>query len=251
MSGLFGNRVDIGQVLAVETPDPTDTHIPIGHGVFVALFKSALKDLGMAHRTMDHVLARQGAQYFGLAEIVTDGDYRIVVGIRNSHDKSIAAGAVLGSNVIVCSNLCFSGEVRMDRKHTVHFLDDLPELMHGALSKIEAMKDIQARRLDKYKRVIIGDIHVSHFLIMAVEAGIIPNSYIPFVLREWRKPSYDEHLVGGNTVWRLMQAFTQVQKVKSPAAGIFELPAKQIKLHEMLDDASQLDLTVDINAIGS
>jgi len=45
-------------------------------------------------------------------------DFALVVGLRNSHDKSFPAGLVIGASVLVCDNLSFSGEVRLARKHT-------------------------------------------------------------------------------------------------------------------------------------
>jgi hypothetical protein len=52
-----------------------------------------------------------------------------VVGIRNSHDKAFAAGIIAGAQVLVCDNLCFSGEILLARKHTGHIHYDLPVMV--------------------------------------------------------------------------------------------------------------------------
>ena len=55
-----------------------------------------------------HALWSDGLRYFGLLE-VTNGaahdDYGLVIGLRNSHDKSFPASIALGSGVFVCDNL--------------------------------------------------------------------------------------------------------------------------------------------------
>ena len=40
------------------------------------------------------------------------------IGIRNSHDRTIAVGLSAGISVHVCSNLCFGGSTVLKRRHT-------------------------------------------------------------------------------------------------------------------------------------
>ena len=68
-----------------------------------------------------HGLWGDGARYFGLLEVhngSTDRDYGLVVGLRNSHDKSFPAAIALGAAVFCCDNLSFSSEVTLARRHT-------------------------------------------------------------------------------------------------------------------------------------
>ncbi|MGB0328973.1 MAG: DUF932 domain-containing protein, partial [Akkermansiaceae bacterium] len=69
-----------------------------------------------------HALSHDGARYFGLLELRLPGhqhcDYRWVVGLRNSHDKTFPAAMVAGTQVFVCDNLAFTGQVKLSRKHT-------------------------------------------------------------------------------------------------------------------------------------
>src|SRR5262249_51585397 len=76
-----------------------------------------------------HGLWRDGQRYFGLMEVRNGSnadDFGLVVGLRNSHDKSFPAALALGSRVFVCDNLAFSGEVKLSRKHTTYIWRDLP-----------------------------------------------------------------------------------------------------------------------------
>jgi hypothetical protein len=63
-----------------------------------------------------HGLTKDGNRYFGLIQVANGhnaDDFGLVIGLRNSHDKMIPAGLVLGASVFVCDNLSFSGEVRL------------------------------------------------------------------------------------------------------------------------------------------
>ena len=60
-------------------------------------------------------------------------DYGLVIGLRNSHDKSFPASIALGSGVFVCDNLAFSAEVTIARRHTRFIERDLPRVVHTAV----------------------------------------------------------------------------------------------------------------------
>ncbi len=47
---------------------------------------------------------------------------RIRKPVRNSHDKTFPAGIVAGTQVPVCDNLSFAGEISLARKHTSNIL---------------------------------------------------------------------------------------------------------------------------------
>ena len=72
----------------------------------------------------EHALARGGLRYFGgfalKGKDVTGDDRRIVLGLRNAHDKSFAASIAAGNQMMVCENLCFSSDVKLARRHTTH-----------------------------------------------------------------------------------------------------------------------------------
>jgi hypothetical protein len=63
---------------------------------------------GMTVVNQAHALWNNGLRYFGLLE-VTNGaasiDYGLVIGLRNSHDKTFPAAIALGSSVFICDNL--------------------------------------------------------------------------------------------------------------------------------------------------
>ncbi len=154
MKGLMlhcgGTAVDRGQLEVIPTPTATATWQPIPHGRLVTSVQDTLARSGLATVEEAHGVTADGNRYFGLLRIAAEGsnsgDFDLVVGIRNSHDKSFPAGLVVGASVFVCDNLSFSGEIKIARKHTVRIMDDLPNLIEGAVGRIGTLRKTQEQR---------------------------------------------------------------------------------------------------------
>jgi hypothetical protein len=178
-----------------------------------------------------HGLWRGGLRYFGLME-VRDGtnadDFGLVVGLRNSHDKSFPAALALGSRVFVCDNLAFSGEVKLSRKHTKHIWRDLPGLVERAVGRLADLRDLQTRRIDAYKASPLTDERIVHDLVVrAVYAQALPATQVVDVVNEWRRPRPEFQ---PRTAWSLFNAFTEVLK-----GSLTLLPTRTQALHGLLD----------------
>lgn len=103
-----GRHVAREIVAAAPTPPASMTWTPVPHHQLLEQVETTLVASGMCVRNQAHALWNDGLRYFGLLE-VTNGeyhrDYGLVVGLRNSHDKSFPAAIALGSTVFVCDNL--------------------------------------------------------------------------------------------------------------------------------------------------
>jgi hypothetical protein len=227
-----------GQVLAVGTPDRTRTWTPIPHGTLLESVQGALERHGLAVVNEAHGLTDDGLRYFGLLEVVNGtepGDFGLVVGLRNSHDKRFPAGLVVGASVFVCDNLSFSGEVKLARKHTVHILRDLPQLVERAVGRLADLRGKQAARFLAYKGALLADSQAHDLLVRAIDARVLPVTKLPEALSEWRQPRHPEFRAGGKTAWRLFNALTEVLK-----GNLNELPRRAQALHGLLDLACGL-----------
>lgn len=229
-----GYEATLAEVAKVSTPMATETHFPVPHIALYDETKSALDSAGFEIVNEQHALAARGDRYFGLVQVVRKGaengvDYARILGLRNSHDKSFPAGAVLGSEVFVCDNLSFFGEIKMARRHTVWIMRDLSKLIFGMIAKVTEKWFELDMRYKLYKTEKIDREQVDHVLISAMEHGVVPVTKLPAVLREWKHPSFDHGEDG--TVWRLFNAFTQVMK----GGSLFELPQRTEKIHSLCD----------------
>jgi hypothetical protein len=221
-------------VYQVKTPSRTDSWCPIPHHDFITQVEKALGAVNMRVVEQAHALTKEGNRYFGLLQVAncqsTGEDYSYIVGLRNSHDKSYPAGLVVGSQVFVCDNLSFSGEIQIARKHTSRIMDDLPKLTVNAVGMLAQKWTVMGDRIARYKVSEINDAQAHDFIIRAVDGGATTLNQVPAILKEWRTPSHPEFATG-KTAWRLFNSFTEAAKDGSLAL----LPRRTISLHGLMD----------------
>ena len=220
------------QIATIPTPPRTPTWSPIAHHRLLDGVQSALSRAGLHVVTEAHGLTRDGNRYFGLLQVANghnSDDFGLVVGLRNSHDKSFPAGLAVGASVFVCDNLSFSGEIKLSRKHTVHVERDLPSLIERAVGRLGDLRRTQEARFTTYKTRELSDGAAHDLVIQALDGRIIPVRKIPEVLREWREPRHAEFREG-RTAWRLFNSFTESLK-----GNLDALPRRTQALHGLLD----------------
>ena len=248
--GILGagsnNTVSESDVFLTTTPEATGTHHPIPHGTLVNTVKDVVRGAQWNIMDTDYALFHENNEMFAVWRIQngkSHPDYDLTIGLRNSHNKLFAAGMAVGSYVMVCSNLDFSGEVTFGRKHTKNIMRDLRGLVEVSFSKVQAMRTLQDRRIEVYKTCTPSDTEVHDFLVRSVDQNIMANSYIPKVLKEYRTPRHEEFFNDRRvrTGWTLLNAYTEVFK----GVHALTLPNRTIKLHRMLDvlcDGAELTL---------
>ena len=248
--GILGaGRSDIvsePEVFLTTTPEATETHYPIPHGTLVETVRDVVKGARWNITDTDYALFHDNNEMFAVWRIQngqSHPDYDLTIGLRNSHNKLFAASMAIGTYVMVCSNLDFYGEVTFGRKHTRYIMRDLRGLVEKAFSKVQAMRILQDRRIEVYKDRTLSNTEAHDFLVRSVDQKIMPNSYIPRVLKEYRTPQHEEFFndVFARTGWTLLNAYTEVFK----RVHALTLPNRTIKLHRMLDilcDGTELTL---------
>jgi hypothetical protein len=220
------------RLTTVATPPRTATWVPIPHDRLLSGVQTSLERAGLSVVSEAHGLTRDGLRYFGLLQVANGhdaGDFALVVGLRNSHDKSFPAGLAIGASVFVCDNLSFSGEVKLARKHTTHVERDLPQLIESAVGRLGDLRRTQEARFSAYRQRELADGAAHDLVIQALDSRVIPVTQIPAVLREWREPRHPEFR-DGRTAWRLFNAFTESLK-----GNLDALPRRTQALHGLLD----------------
>jgi hypothetical protein len=226
------------QLIGVRTPDRTKTWVPVPHARLLDTVQDTLAQQGLTVVSEAHGLTQDGARYFGLLQVQDghdDGDFGLVVGVRNSHDKSFPAALALGAQVLVCDNLSFRGEVKLSRKHTAYIERDLPGLVSRAVGMLGALRRTQEERFDAYKRTEITDAQAHDLIIRAMDVGALPVTRIPAAIDQWRRPHHLDFVEGGRTVWRLWNAWTEVLK-----GNLTMLPKRTQAIHSLADGACGL-----------
>jgi len=215
--------VDRHDLFEVLTPLGTDTWYPLPHRSLLTEVERQLREVGFIIQGETHALTHDGARYFGVIQINLpsrheNDDFGWVVGIRNSHDKSLPAGLVAGTQVFVCDNLAFNGEVKLSRKHTRYAMRDLRQLTARAVGQLgDKFHDLD-RRIITYKQKYLPDRSAHDLVIRAVDCRAITASQVPSILQEWRKPSHEDF--EPRNAWSLFNAFTEVFKTINPQTAI-------------------------------
>jgi hypothetical protein len=214
-------HVERPAVVEAPTPTASATWVPVPHHRLLEQVESTLVASGMKVANEAHALWNDGLRYFGLLE-VTNGaphdDYGLVIGLRNSHDKTFPAAIAMGSAVYICDNLAFSAEVTIARRHTRFIERDLPRIVHTAVGRLSDMRGQQDERIRTYKKTELSDPAAHDLVIRAVDATVLPVTKVPEVLAEWRTPSHEEFAADGKTLWRFHNAMTHVWKGRNLAA---------------------------------
>lgn len=248
MNGLVlhcgANAANREQVAAVKTPEPQGIWFPIPHLTVRDLVAEQATKNGLAIKEEAYGLWKDGLRAFGLMGLGgTDGaalptDFRMVLGWRNSHDKSFPAAGALGSHVFVCDNLAFSGEVTFARRHTSNVMRDLPGLVVEAVGRLLSARNLQEERIAAYKGFELSDQRAHDIVIQSLDTRIIGALRIPAVLAQWRKPAHEDF--APRTAWSLFNAYTETLK----GLSLFELPRRTVRLHGLMDQVVGIEAKV-------
>jgi hypothetical protein len=219
------------EIQAVKTPEATDSWQPISHAFLVDRVQNQMQENGWEIVDTYHSLHRYGQRYFGLFHVKNtgqDNDERgTIVGLRNSHDKCFPAGLCMGNAPFVCSNLIFTNEVVLARRHTKNILTDLSQVIARTLGKMT--ETWASDELDNQQ--------AHDLVIRAYQNGAISKAKIADVVEQWHKPEHDDF--SPRTMHSLYNGFTHILK-----GGISALPNRSLALHGVLD--SQVGLTSQV-----
>jgi hypothetical protein len=210
-----GKYVSREEVARIDTPSSTDTWRPVSHIDVI----EAVTEVVKAHRwdiaDERFGLASEGQKMFGVMEISRSSSpqWHRCIGIRNSHDKTLAVGLSAGIVVLVCSNLAFGGTRLINRKHTSRI--DLNELIDRAVASLEDdFLTTETRCEDLKDAYMKDDDEARSCIVRAAELGVINSSDILPVYREYKQPSHEEFREP--TRWSLLNAFTETVKKYTP-----------------------------------
>jgi len=203
------------EIARVPTPPSTATWHPVPHYEIITMVSKAVESRGWTIANEQYGLARDSKKLFGVMRLGHSGnpEWSRAIGLRNSHDMSIAVGLAAGLNTFVCDNLCFGGSTVIKRRHTSGI--DLMALVSGALDTLVEefiTLELEADNLRLYD-VTADSARIA--TVQAAEQGAIPSSDILQVLNEFKHPKHKEFAVPSR--WSFLNAFTEVSKKYSPA----------------------------------
>ena len=244
------SRVTLDDLMMVPLPEKTRTYTPVPHHELInrtaKLTEKLLPDNYQFSKS-DYGIARNGNQMFGYHTYkdmdMPDESQSLSIGFRNSYDKSMSVGFVMGEQLLICANLMFLGDVRVLKKHTGEVNEKLMVLLFQMIESVEgkraAIKHFKERLTNThmstnqaYRR--IGELY-GH--------DVIHPRQLPVVKSEWRKPSFDYGVEG--TAWNLYQACTHALKTAPPSTVL----QRHTKLHKMFNSNGLIDIEEELISV--
>lgn len=220
--------VSYDELRAVQLPAATDTHVPVAHHEIVELMRYTLGFHQHEVAEEHHAITPDGARYFGVLCLRSPyGDYTDMLGLRNSHDKSLPIGIAFGSRVFVCDNLAFSADHVIKRKHTIRAKRELPGLLSEIIGPLKDQRLAQNQRLLTYQGTPLTDQATDHAIMSMYRKDIIGVQAIGHVLKAYDEPPHDW---GDKSAWRLFNAATFAL-----AGKVAEKPDLTKQLHMVVD----------------
>lgn len=244
------NELPRADLARVPVPAATRSYNPLPYADFVNIVEDQLASIGFRfgeqsyainkkardHRTGELLPNVKGSKFFGIAELLNGSNSDVnalVVGLRSSLDMSIAPSIAFGSQVFVCDNLSFTGEVVIKRKQTTYGRIELPALINEAVQGVAIMRDNQNRRFEHYQETTINKRTAGAVIVEMYRRGIVNTSRLGKVIEQYDEPAHD---FGGRTAWRLFNATTEALK----GSPVFDMPTRTMGLQALLDEATNL-----------
>ena len=222
MSLLYSaQNVDRASLAAVHTPAPMGRfHQPYAFSSYVNDVEESLDRIGFEIHAQEYELSPDRQKFFGAMEIAPrhygteSPEYKLLVGVRGSHDQSIPRGMVLGSQVMVCSNLMFSGNIaNFNSKQTKNLHRRLPRLINDSIGRIPELAQAQDEKFTAYKEFEFSNPRAGDAALVEIfRQGGLSAAQLGKAVREYDKPSYPEHAAHGNSAWLLLNSVTEALK---------------------------------------
>ncbi|MEA4863598.1 MAG: DUF932 domain-containing protein [Victivallaceae bacterium] len=203
------------EIAMVPTPEATASWHPVPHVEVIDAVTGVVKDHGWEMLNEEYGLARDGRKMFGVMRInrTNSPEWTRCIGLRNSHDRTLAVGLTAGISVICCSNLAFGGSMVLKRRHTSRI--DLTWLVGMAMDNLEnEFLTLETVAAD-LRLMEVSDNLARACIIRAAELDAIPSCDVLTVWHEFKQSRHDEF--AEPTKWSLLNALTEVSKKYTPA----------------------------------
>ena len=243
-------RIEEKDLSSLSCPNSTATWTPLEHIDCVNILKKEVGHAGyqmedMEISVMDGWLGNKNdgvvipdARLFGTAKLVSMNKdnsiqetlgYNPVIGFRNTNDKRFSASMALGSRVMVCDNLCFSGDIMVSRKHVGSVAHRFSHEVWKACLELESKVVKQNERIESYKNTVMWNPSFHDFSVQLIDNKIISASKLPKLLNEWREPRHEEF--APRTVYSAMNCVSELFKAENP----LNMTSKGQLLHRVCD----------------
>lgn len=201
------------QLALVPSPPSTPTHQVIPHVEIVNSLEEALGFRHIAIASEEYAVTKDGKNFFGCLTL-DQGIHgaQFALGLRNSHSKQFRLSIVVGMRILVCSNLCFSGDFSIVlAKHSKAF--NLRQSISIGIDEAQRGFTPMQQRVEAWRQTLVTDdqVRLSIFRAFIEDQLDAPKHLAKEVWHHWQVPEFDEFK--GRTLYSLENAYTGAFKL--------------------------------------
>lgn len=228
------NQSTLDDVMAVPVPKQTDTYMPVPHGQVIEYVETELADMLPEFTLQKNVygLSANGQALFGMVTFSNSDTYMgPSIAFRNSYNKTTSLGFAFGSQVFICANGMFNGDILVAKKHTLNVWDSVRALVQSSLHRVRDSYGVMQRSVQEMRKRPLSDTQAYWALGQLRGEGVLASRVFERSLREWVEPSHAEHEDG--TALQLYNACTEGLKLETAPGRAM---SKRIDLHNKFSD---------------
>jgi len=212
---VCATQVSRHDIVGLPSPDSMGPrHYPIRHDLLLDIVDETLKRRDLHVKEQNFYVSHKGKCMYS-SYILNGGTERdgfsMAMAVVGAQDQSSSARMLFGTNIFICSNGMFTGEITLSRKNTRFAPRDLPKLTDRGVNRFVHHYEKDAAYLEAWKEMPVSREQEKALLFDVLVSGLLPRAHIfntvyPRVL----SPEFAEHRAG--TVYALQNAFTESHK---------------------------------------
>lgn len=228
-------RCSLEQLLTIPEPEQTKTYTPLNHYDFAVNVLTIASELlkGYRYDGDSYALSSDGQKMFGVITFrkinsQQDEDLKIAVGLRNSYDKTMSAGLVIGSSVLVCDNLMFAGDIKVMRKHQGEDMhEDLHDQIVTAIYKSQHQFTQLSEDVQLMKAQPMTQQQKYEYIGRLTGEGVLSATQSTAAFKELWNPSHEEFTK--DTLWAGYNCVTEALK----SSPVHQIINRHCDLHSL------------------
>jgi len=254
------NKVERDYLANLQTPAPLGSrHAPYPFHAFATDTVDAIENAGFTIEQEDYAITKDENRMFGLLNVSRPvqprphyGDdfllaaldkpkWNLLVALRGSHDQSISRGLAIGSRVMVCSNLCFHGDLgNWSSKQTTNIAHRIPEMVRDAVSGLGHAGQRLKVDFDRFNSTEITRDAGDNVLLDIFRSGGFSPSQLGRAVTDWDKCSVEEHTANGRNIWWLFNSATHALKPTGANINHADVERRSTIVYNKVANAPQL-----------
>lgn len=250
-------KVERDYLANLQTPPPIGSrHAPYPFHSFATDTVDAIERAGFTIEQEDYAITKDEQRLFGLLNIsrpvvpaaptfgapaLYKPKWNLLVGLRGSHDQSVSRALAIGSQVMVCSNLCFHGSLgNWKSKQTTNIAHRVPEMVRDAVTGLGTAGQRLTIDFDQFNAQQITRDTGDKMLLDIYRSGGFSPSQMCRAISDWDECSVEEHTANGRNCWWLLQSATMALKPRGENANHGDIQHRStIIYNKLLDGASR------------